>query len=67
MEANLWMEVIGDSTPTSSKQQYLPKIWKRYVDVGFVLIKKNSVSAFHGMTLRFLLPLKLRTVPKLPF
>ena len=43
--ANLCMEVIEDWALSISTVP--PKIWKRYVDGSFVIIKKDSVSAFH--------------------
>ena len=43
--ANLCMEVIEESAITASTTP--PKIWKRYVDDSFVIIKKHSVSKFH--------------------
>ena len=45
--ANLCMEVIEDSALSISTVP--PKIWKRYVDDSFVIIKKDSVSAFHDI------------------
>ena len=44
--ANLCMEVIQElaiSTPSVP-----PKVWKRYVDDSFVIIKKDAVSSFHN-------------------
>ena len=43
--ANLCMEIIEESAITASATP--PKVWKRYVDDGLVIIKKHSVSAFH--------------------
>ena len=45
--ANLCMEVIEDLALSISTVP--PKIWKRYVDDSFVIIKKDSVSAFHDI------------------
>ena len=45
--ANLCMEVIEDLALSISTVP--PKIWKRYVDDSFVIIKKYSVSAFHDI------------------
>ena len=42
---NLCMEVIEDSALSASTLP--PKIWKRYVFDSFVIIKTDSVSAFH--------------------
>ena len=46
--ANLCMEVIEQSAIIASAT--LPKVWKRYVDDSFVIIKKHSVSTFHEST-----------------
>ena len=43
--ANLCMEVIEESAIAASTTP--PKIWKRYVDDSFVIIKEHSVSNFH--------------------
>ena len=43
--ANLCMEVIEDSALTNSTVP--PKVWKRYVDDSFVIIKRDAISAFH--------------------
>ena len=43
--ANLCMEVIEESAIAASTTP--PKVWKRYVDDSFVIIKKHSVSKFH--------------------
>jgi len=43
--ANLCMEEIDESAINASP--VTPKIWKRYVDDGFCIIKKNGVTAFH--------------------
>ena len=43
--ANLCMEIIEESAISASATP--PKVWKRYVDDSFVIIKKNSVSTFH--------------------
>ena len=43
--ANLCMEVIEESAIAASTTP--PKVWKRYVDDGFVIIKEHSVSKFH--------------------
>ena len=43
--ANLCMEIIEESAITASATP--PKVWKRYVDDSFVVIKKHSVSTFH--------------------
>ena len=45
--ANLCMEVMEDSALSISTVP--PKIWKRYVDDSFVIIKKDSVSAFQDI------------------
>ena len=43
--ANLCMEEIEESAINSSSVP--PKIWKRYVDDSFCIIKKDNVPAFH--------------------
>ena len=43
--ANLCMEIIEESAISASATP--PKVWKRYVDDSFIIIKKNSVSTFH--------------------
>ena len=43
--ANLCMEIIEKTAITASSTP--PKIWKRYVDDSFVIIKKHSVASFH--------------------
>ena len=43
--ANLCMEEIEESAINASP--VTPKIWKRYVDDSFCIIKKNGVTAFH--------------------
>ena len=43
--ANLSMEVIEDLAISTSSVP--PRIWKRYVDDSFVVIKKDAVSPFH--------------------
>ena len=43
--ANLCMEEIEESAINSSSVP--PKIWKRYVDDNFCIIKKDNVPAFH--------------------
>ena len=43
--ANLCMEEIEESAISNSPVS--PKIWKRYVDDSFCIIKKDHVSAFH--------------------
>ena len=43
--ANLCMEDIEESAINASP--VAPKIWKRYVDDSFCIIKKNGVTAFH--------------------
>ena len=43
--ANLCIEIIEESAITASTTP--PKVWKRYVDDRFVIIKKHSVSTFH--------------------
>ena len=40
--ANLCMEIIEESAISASATP--PKVWKRYVDDSFVIIKKNSVN-----------------------
>ena len=52
--ANLCMKVIEDSALSISTVP--PKIWKGYVDDSFVIIKKDSVSAFHGIRLNSIDP-----------
>ena len=42
---NLCMETIEESAISASATP--PKVWKRYVDDSFVIIKQNSVSTFH--------------------
>ena len=66
--ANLCMEVIEElAISTSSVPR---KVWKRYVDDSFVIIKKDAVSSFHN-TLnaspipKFLSPFDLKTMAKL--
>ena len=43
--ANLRMEKFEETAITASSTP--PKIWKRYVDDRFVMIKKHSVASFH--------------------
>ena len=43
--ANLCMEAIEESAIAASTTP--PKVWKRYVDDSFVIIKKHSVSKFY--------------------
>ena len=43
--ANLCMEEIEEFAINASP--VTPKIWKRYVDDSFCIIKKNGVTAFH--------------------
>ena len=43
--ANLCMEVIENSAQINS--MVTPKVWKRYVDDSFVIIKRDAISAFH--------------------
>ena len=43
--ANLFMEVIEESAIAASTTP--PKVWKRYVDDSFVIIKEHSVNNFH--------------------
>ncbi|XP_068670998.1 uncharacterized protein [Montipora foliosa] len=43
--ANLCMEVIEESAISSATVP--PRIWKRYVDDSFVVIKKAAVHSFH--------------------
>ena len=43
--ANLCMEVIEDLAISTSSVP--PRVWKRYVDDSFVIIKKDAVSSFH--------------------
>ena len=49
--ANLGMEDVKEIAINSSSVP--PKIWKRYVDDSFCIIKKDHLSAFHD-TLRWL-------------
>jgi len=65
------MEVIEDSALINSMVP--PKIWKRYVDDSFVIIKTDAISAFHD-TLNSIdpkilrsSPSKLKAMAKLPF
>ena len=44
--ANLCMEVIEELAISTSPVP--PKVWKRYVDDSFVIIKKDAVSSFHN-------------------
>ena len=43
--ANLCMEVVEELAINTST--VTPRIWKRYVDDSFVIIKKDAVSSFH--------------------
>ena len=43
--AYLYMEVIEESAIAASTTP--PKVWKRYVDDSFVIIKEHSVNKFH--------------------
>ena len=43
--ANLCMEVIEESAISSATVP--PRVWKRYVDDSFVIIKKDAVHSFH--------------------
>ena len=43
--ANLCMEEIEETAIASTPIP--PKIWKRYVDDSFCIIKKNAVTSFH--------------------
>ena len=43
--ANLCMEAIGEVAINTSEIQ--PKVWKRYVDDSFCIIKRNAVNSFH--------------------
>ena len=43
--ANLCMEAIEEVAINTSEIQ--PKIWKRYVDDSFCIIKRNAVNSFH--------------------
>ena len=43
--ANLCMEAIEEVAINSSEVQ--PKVWKRYVDESFCIIKRNAVNSFH--------------------
>ena len=45
VEANLCMEAIEEVAINTSEIQ--PKIWKRYVDDSFCIIKRNAVNSFH--------------------
>ena len=66
--ANLCMEVIEESAISSATVP--PRIWKRYVDDSFVVIKKAAVHSFHdtlnAVDPKITLPLKKRTMDKLP-
>ena len=44
--ANLCMEVIEELAITTSSVP--PKVWKRYVNDSFVIIKKDAVTSFHN-------------------
>ena len=44
--ANLCMEVIKELAVSTSSVP--PKVWKRYVDDSFVIIKKDAVTSFHN-------------------
>ena len=44
--ANLCMKVIEELAISTSSVS--PKVWKRYVDGSFVIIKKDAVSSFHN-------------------
>ena len=44
--ANLCVEVIEELAISTSSVP--PKVWKRYVDDSFVIIKKDAVSSFHN-------------------
>ena len=44
--ANLCMEAIEELAISTSSVP--PKVWKRYVDDSFVIIKKDAVSSFHN-------------------
>ena len=44
--ANLCMEVIEELAISTSSVP--PKVWKRYLDDSFVIIKKDVVSSFHN-------------------
>ena len=43
--ANLCMEVVEELVINTSS--VAPRVWKRYVDDSFVIIKKDAVSSFH--------------------
>lgn len=43
--ANFCMEIIEESAIAASTTP--PKVWKRYVDDSFVIIKEHSVGKFH--------------------
>ena len=43
--ANLSMEAIEELAINTSEVQ--PKVWKRYVDDSFCIIKRNAVNSFH--------------------
>ena len=43
--ANLCMEVVEELAINTST--VAPRVWKRYVDDSFVIIKKDAVSSFH--------------------
>ena len=44
--ANLCMKAIEEVAINSSEVQ--PKVWKRYVDDSFCIIKRNAVNSFHS-------------------
>ena len=43
--ANLCMEAIEEMAINTSEVQ--PKVWKRYVDDSFCIIKRDAVNSFH--------------------
>ena len=45
---NLCMEVIEELAISTCTSSVPPKVWKRYVDDSFVIIKKDAVSSFHN-------------------
>ena len=45
--ANLWMEAIEEMA--INRTPVPPKVWKRYVDENFCIIKRNAVDSFHNI------------------
>ncbi|XP_068735507.1 uncharacterized protein [Montipora capricornis] len=47
--ANLCMDEIGEYKSAISAIDVAPKVWKRYVDDSFCIIKKDEIPAFHNI------------------